>query len=51
MTMTRQGAYLGIAPTGRDLSLRVMDFWRVQDGRIMENWVLLDLPQRLAQMR
>ena len=25
------------------LTLRVMDFWRVQDSTIRENWVLLDL--------
>jgi hypothetical protein len=27
-----------------------MDFWRVQDGSIRENWVLLDLPELLMQM-
>ena len=43
MTMTHRGPYLGVAPTGKALTLRVMDFWRVQDGSIRENWVLLDL--------
>lgn len=44
MTMTHRGHYLGVAPTGLALTLRVMDFWRVaDDGRIAENWVLLDL--------
>lgn len=50
MTMTHRGPYLGVAPTGRALTLRVMDFWRVQEGSIRENWVLLDLPELLLQM-
>lgn len=50
MTMTHQGPYLGIAPTGRPLTLRVMDFWRCQDGQIRENWVLLDLLQLYVDM-
>ena len=43
MTMTHKGAYLGVPATGKALTLRVMDFWRVRDGTIRENWVLLDL--------
>lgn len=50
MTMTHRGPYLGVPPTGRSLTLRVMDFWRVQDGTIRENWVLLDLPELFMQM-
>lgn len=50
MTMTHAGPYLGVPPTGRRLSLRVMDFWRVRDGTIRENWVLLDLLHLLEQM-
>ena len=50
MTMTHVGPYLGVPPTGRALTLRVMDFWRVQDGKIRENWVLLDLLDLVAQM-
>lgn len=51
MTMTHLGPYLGVPPTGRKLSLRVMmDFWRCRAGAIMENWVLLDLVDLFAQM-
>lgn len=50
MTMTHQGPYLGIAPSGRALTLRVMDFYRCGDGRIQENWVYLDYVDLLAQM-
>ncbi len=50
MTMTHLGPYLGVAPTGRPLSLRVMDFWRCGDGQIHENWVLLDYVDLFRQM-
>jgi predicted ester cyclase len=50
MTMTHRGPYLGVAATDRPMTLRVMDFWRVQDGSIRENWVLLDLIDLFAQM-
>ena len=43
MTMTHRGPYLGVPASGQALTLRVMDFWRVQEGTIRENWVLLDL--------
>lgn len=35
--------WLGIAPAGQKITLRSLDFWRVQDGLIRENWVLVDL--------
>lgn len=50
MTMTHRGPYLGVAPTDRALTLRVMDFYRCAEGRIAENWVLLDYMDLFAQM-
>ena len=41
-TLSRDG-WLGIAPAGQRLSLRSLDFWRLEDGLIRENWVLVDL--------
>ncbi|MEM9585428.1 MAG: ester cyclase [Pseudomonadota bacterium] len=35
--------WMGIAPTGSPVELRSLDFWRVEDGLIRENWVLVDL--------
>lgn len=37
------GGWLGIAPAGQKITLRSLDFWRVENGRIRENWVLVDL--------
>ncbi|MEM9132440.1 MAG: ester cyclase [Actinomycetota bacterium] len=47
MTLTGDG-WLGIAPAGRAITMRSLDFWRVErtaDGslKIRENWVLVDL--------
>ncbi len=35
--------WMGIAPAGTKISLRSLDFWRVEAGKIRENWVLVDL--------
>jgi predicted ester cyclase len=36
------GQFGTIAPTGRKVGVRSMDFYRVQDGRIVEHWDLVD---------
>lgn len=41
-TLTADG-WLGIAPSGKAITLRSLDFWRVEEGKIAENWVLVDL--------
>ncbi len=41
-TLSHPG-WLGIAPTGTPVTLRSLDFWRLEAGRIRENWVLVDL--------
>ncbi|WP_461427705.1 ester cyclase [Gymnodinialimonas sp.] len=50
MTMTHHDTYLGVPATGRALTLRVMDFYRIEAGLIAENWVLLDYIDLLDQM-
>ena len=50
MRMTFRGDYLGAKADGRPLTLRVMDFYRCADGRIAENWVMLDYVDLMAQM-
>ncbi len=37
------GGWLGIAPSGKTVSMRSLDFWRLENGKIRENWVLVDL--------
>jgi predicted ester cyclase len=49
MTVTGDG-WLGIAPTGVRITMRSLDFWRVEAGLIRENWVLVDLLDVYAQL-
>ena len=43
MKLTNDG-WMGIPPVNKEILLRSLDFWRIgKDGRIKENWVLVDL--------
>ncbi|GGE44268.1 ester cyclase [Actibacterium pelagium] len=42
--------WLGIAPAGQKITLRSLDFWRMEGGLIRENWVLVDLLDIYAQL-
>ncbi|MGI9400405.1 MAG: ester cyclase [Rhizobiaceae bacterium] len=42
LTLTGDG-WLGIAPSDKEVLLRSLDFWRLEDGLIRENWVLVDI--------
>lgn len=39
---THRGEMMGVAPTGRELSLQGINVFRVRDGRITERWGRLD---------
>ncbi|WP_419913808.1 ester cyclase [Hoeflea sp.] len=44
MRLTLSGdGWMGIAPAGTEVLLRSLDFWRLENGLIRENWVLVDL--------
>ncbi len=44
MTATITGSgWLGIPASGQAITIRSLDFWRLEFGRIRENWVLVDL--------
>ena len=42
--------WLNTGPTGREIHMRVMDFYRVENGLIAENWVPIDIIDILRQM-
>ncbi|QYK43459.1 MAG: ester cyclase [Paracoccaceae bacterium] len=44
------GGFLGTGPTGRPVTMRVMDFYLHHEGLIRENWVPLDILELLLQM-
>ena len=44
------GGWLGLPPTGRAITMRVMDFYLADQGLIRENWVPIDILDVLLQM-
>lgn len=44
------GDFMGLGPTGRTVTMRVMDFYLHHEGLIRENWVPLDIIDLLLQM-
>lgn len=47
---THEGAWLGIPATGVPIKLRYMDIWRSENGKLVENWVLVDIIDFLNQI-
>ena len=47
---THSGLFMGIAATGKRVIIPYMDFWKIEDGRIKDNWVSVDFAQVLAQL-
>ena len=45
------GTLMGIAPTGRPVSIDVIDIVHVRDGRYVEHWGINTLSSVLAQLR
>ena len=39
------GIFMGIEATGKKVEIRYMDFWKVEDGKITDNWVMVDFAQ------
>ena len=45
------GQWLGLPPSGRKVEMRVADWYRVdRANKIIDNWVMIDVPHLLAQM-
>lgn len=51
ITGTHDGPLMGIAPTGRAVSISVIDIVRIDDGRYAEHWGVNTLAAVLAQLR
>lgn len=47
---THSGTFMGVAATGKRVEIRYMDFWKVIDDKIVDNWVMVDFPHVLAQL-
>lgn len=47
---THRGEIHGIAPTGKRFEVYIADLFRVEDGKIVESWALLDEAALLRQI-
>jgi predicted ester cyclase len=50
VTAHQRGEWLGFAPTGRFMRMRFSDFWSVKDGKLHENWVMVDHVDVMKQL-
>jgi predicted ester cyclase len=47
---THRGAFAGIEPTGKQVEWMDMLIYRLEDGVIVEEWALVDVPHIVAQL-
>lgn len=47
---THSGEFMGIPASGKKVKIKYMDFWKVQNGKIVDNWVMVDFPHILEQL-
>ena len=45
-----KGEFAGIEPTGKSVSLDLMIFYRIRDGRIAEHWMQMDMRGLVEQL-
>jgi predicted ester cyclase len=43
LTGTHVGPFAGVAPTGRQVTLRGVNFQRIREDRVVEHWTLVDV--------
>jgi predicted ester cyclase len=50
LTGTHEGDFMGIAPTGRPISVDLCDFFRVENGMVLEHWGVMDSAGLMHQL-
>jgi predicted ester cyclase len=48
---THRGTFLGIAPTGKQMTIHTIDIWRVEAEKLAEHWDVIDLGALEKQLR
>jgi len=49
-TGTHKGEFQGVPPTGKQIKVKYIDIWRVENGKLVENWVQMDQLGLLQQL-
>jgi steroid delta-isomerase-like uncharacterized protein len=47
---TQKGEFMGIAPTGKSISVGVIDIMRIADGKVVEHWGQMDSMGMMQQL-
>ncbi len=50
LTQTHQGEFMGIAATGKPVTLELIEIDRIENGKIAERWAKLDFLSLLRQL-
>lgn len=48
-TVSHDG-WMGLVPSGKKITMKSLDFWRLENGRIRENWVMVDILDAYRQL-
>ena len=48
---THRGTFLGIEPTGKQVTINTIDIWRVENGKFAEHWDVIDIAGLEKQLR
>lgn len=49
-TGTHSDTFVGVPATGKEVRVGFMDIWRIEDGKLAENWVHVDTTGFLRQV-
>ena len=47
---THDGEFMGVPATGKSVSVKYIDMWRLEGGKAVENWVQLDMLGLMQQL-
>jgi steroid delta-isomerase-like uncharacterized protein len=50
MRGTHKGDFMGIPATGKQITISYIDIWRVENNKLVENWVQLDMLGLMQQL-
>lgn len=49
-TGTHTGEFMGVPASGKPIEVKFIDIWRIEGGKVAENWVRLDLLALMQQI-
>lgn len=49
-TGTHKGQFMGIGATDNKVTVRYIDFWKLENGKCVENWVQMDFVNLMQQL-